>query len=61
MEKPGRRSLSALTVVLEIFQLPLGNEPNSGFQFFGCIDFADCAVYTSMCLILDNFCGIVYL
>lgn len=59
--KPGSQSLGALTVVLEMFQLPLGNEPNSGFEFFRHIDFADCAVYTSIYSDLDIFCEIIYL
>lgn len=61
MEKPGSQSLCALTIVLEMFQLPCGNEPNSGLQFLKHIDFADCAVYTSIYSDLDIFCEIVYL
>jgi len=58
MARPDRGSLSSLTVVLEMFQFPLGNEPNSGLQFFRHIDFAGCAVYTSIYSDLDVFCEI---
>lgn len=44
-----------------MFRLPLGNEPNSGVQFFRHIDFAGYVVYTSIYSDLDIFCDIIYL
>lgn len=43
-----------------MFRLPLGNEPNSGVQFFRHIDFGY-AVYTSIYSDLDIFCDTMYL
>lgn len=61
MEKPSSWFPSALTGVLEIFQLPLRNVPNSGLQLFRHIDFADCAVYTSIYSDLDIFSEMIHL
>lgn len=44
-----------------MFQLPLRSIANSGLQFIKHIDFADCAVYTSIYSDLDIFCEIIYL